>query len=165
MIDADYNSVHITFSKAYGIAGIRIGYGFAHEHLIENLNKIRLPFEPSMIAQAGACGALEDKPHLERTIENNKIQYKRVYDYLLENDFHPIQSITNFITFKTGSAEASDYLYERLLDQGLIIRPLKSNEMPEYVRVSIGTPEETDFFFECMNNVLSTYNNKFGRPS
>jgi histidinol-phosphate aminotransferase len=165
----DYRYDHVitlrTFSKAYGISGIRIGYGFAHEHLIENLNKVRLPFEPSLIAQAGAYGALQDKPHLKRTLENNLIEYQRLHKYLSDQGFKPLKSITNFITFKTGKAEASDYLYESLLDLGLIIRPLKTNEMPEYVRVSIGTTEEMNYFYECMDKLLPTYNDKFGRPS
>lgn len=153
-----------TFSKAYGISGIRLGYGFAHEHLIENLNKVRLPFEPSLIAQAGACGAILDRPHLKRTIENNSKEYKKIFTYLTDKDFSPIRGVTNFIAFKTGSPEASDYLYDNLLNLGLIIRPLKTNEMPSYVRVSVGTPDENNYFFECMDKVLPKYNDKFGRP-
>ena len=73
--------------------------------------------------------------------------------------------MTNFICFKTGSSEASDYLFDKLLDQGVIIRPLKSNEMPDYVRVSLGTKEEMDHFYEAMDNILPEYDKKFGRPS
>ena len=70
-----------TFSKAYGLSGIRVGYGFAHEDLIENLSKVKLPFEPNLIGQLGAIGALEDQPHLERTLRNNLKRYKEAMGY------------------------------------------------------------------------------------
>lgn len=154
-----------TFSKAYGLSGIRVGYGFGHQDLIANLTKVKLPFEPNLIGQLGATGALRDTPHLTRTIENNMIQYSRCVDFLEKNDFKPMKSVTNFVTIKTGSAEASDYLFEALLNEGVIIRPLKVNKMPEFVRISLGTPEEMDHFFEAMDKVLPEYNKKFGRSS
>lgn len=153
-----------TFSKAYGLSGIRVGYGFGHQDLISNLTKVKLPFEPNLIAQLGAFGALKDNPHLTRTIENNMIQYSRCIDYLEKHGIKPIKSVTNFITIRTGSLEASDYLFNLLLNEGVIIRPLKVNKMPEYVRISLGTPEEMDHFFVAMDKVLPDYNNKFGRP-
>lgn len=154
-----------TFSKAYGLSGIRVGYGFAHEYLIENLSKVKLPFEPNLIAQLGAKGALYDQPHLERTIKVNHNEYLRTFKFLEDKGFNPIKSITNFITFKTGTPEASNWLFDKLLDFGVIIRPLKANEMPEYVRVSLGTPEEMDHFFEAMNAILPEYDKLFGRPN
>lgn len=153
-----------TFSKAYGLSGIRVGYGFAHEELISNLSKVKLPFEPNLIGQLGANGALFDKPHLERTLRNNIKRYNETINFLIEKKFNPIKSITNFITFKTGSTEASDWMFDKLLDQGVIIRALKANEMPDYVRVSIGTKEEMQHFFEAMENILPEYDNLFGRP-
>lgn len=152
-----------TFSKAYGLAGIRIGYGFGHEDLIGQLTKVKLPFEPNLIAQLGACGALMDAPHLERTLNNNRKQYEKTFSFLVDKGFNAIPSITNFICINTGSAKASDWLNENLLNQGVIIRALKSNEMPEYVRVSIGTPKEMDHFFEAMENIVSEYFEKFGK--
>jgi len=151
-----------TFSKAYGLAGIRIGYGFGHEDLIGQLTKVKLPFEPNLIAQLGACGALMDSPHLQRTLDNNKKQFARTFNFLKEKGFNPIPSITNFICIKTGSGKASDWLNNGLLNQGVIIRALKSNEMPEYIRVSIGTPSEMDHFFEAMENIIPEYDKKFG---
>jgi len=150
-----------TFSKAYGLSGIRVGYGFGHEDLISNLNKVKLPFEPNLIAQRGAIGALKDQPHLERTIETNKKLLKECYDYLSKEGFSPIPSITNFVTIKTGSEEASDFLYNHLLSEGVIIRPLKANEMPEFIRISIGTKEEMKHFYEAFNKVKDDFKNKF----
>jgi histidinol-phosphate aminotransferase len=151
-----------TFSKAYGLSGIRIGYGFAHEDFIQNLTKVKLPFEPNKLGQIGAIGALGDQPHLRRTLMENEKLYEVTYQFLKNMGFQPIDSITNFISFKTGSLEASDQLFSLLLDQGVIIRPLKSNEMPDYVRVSIGREEEMNHFFQAMENIMPKYLKDFG---
>ncbi|OIQ16694.1 MAG: histidinol-phosphate transaminase [Bacteriovorax sp. MedPE-SWde] len=152
-----------TFSKAYGLSGIRVGYGFGHEELIAYLTKVKLPFEPNLIGQLGSVGALEDRPHLERTLKNNTKRYGEIIEYLESKNFKPIKSITNFVTFKTGSREASDYLFDQLLNHGVIIRPLKANEMPDFVRVSIGTKDEMRHFYKAMDEVLPEYDKKFGR--
>lgn len=154
-----------TFSKAYGLAGIRVGYGFGHDKLIGALHKVKLPFEPNLAAQKGAFGALNDKPHLIRTLFNNQERYQELQEFLIRNEFKPIPSVCNFITFKTGSEEASLALVNALLDEGVIIRPLRANLMPDYVRVSIGTREEMNHFYEAMGKVLPAYNEKFGRPT
>ncbi|MBT3981083.1 MAG: histidinol-phosphate transaminase [Bacteriovoracaceae bacterium] len=143
-----------TFSKAYGLAGIRVGYGFAHENLISNLKKVKLPFEPNLIAQLGACGAIHDQPHLERTLRNNKKRSNETKKYLKKNGFDPIDSVTNFILFKVGTEEKANFLFEELLKLGVIIRPMKAHGMPEYVRVSIGTKSEMNHFFDSMDIVL-----------
>lgn len=154
-----------TFSKGYGLGGIRVGYGFAHEDFITALHKVKLPFEPNLIAQKGAVGALSDYPHLERTIRNNTKRYYETLKFLDQKNFKPIRSITNFIAFRTGSAEASDYLFDKLLDHGVIIRPLKANNLPDWVRVSIGLKDEMNHFFTAMEEILPEYDKKFGRPS
>ncbi|MGE3609022.1 MAG: histidinol-phosphate transaminase [Bacteriovoracaceae bacterium] len=153
-----------TFSKAYGISGVRCGYGFGHDYLIGNLHKVKLPFEPGLIAQKGALGALKDYPHLVRTLDNNKDRYDELFNFLTYQHFKPIPSVTNFVTFKTGSEEASQFLYQELLNHGVIIRPLKANLMPDHVRISLGTKEEMDHFYEAMEEVLPRFNEKFGRP-
>jgi histidinol-phosphate aminotransferase len=151
-----------TFSKAYGISGIRCGYGFGHDYLIGNLHKVKLPFEPSSIAQKGAFGALQDYPHLQRTLENNSVQYEILFDYLKAQGFNPIPSVTNFITIKTGTEEASLFLFNELLNHGVIIRPLRANLMPDHVRISIGTKDEMNHFYEAMSDVIPKYKQKFG---
>jgi histidinol-phosphate aminotransferase len=153
-----------TFSKAYGLGGIRVGYGFAHEYLIENLHKVKLPFEPSKIAQSGAIGAIKDYPHLERTLRNNTKRHAELMEFLTEHKFNPIDSVTNFVSFKTGSLEASKWMFESLLNEGVIIRPLIANELPEWVRVSIGTKDEMKHYYQAMEQILPEYNEKFGRP-
>ena len=153
-----------TFSKAFGLSGIRVGYGFANEDFITALHKVKLPFEPNLIGQKGAHGALSDYPHLERTIRNNTKRYYEILKFLDQKGFNPVRSITNFICFKTGSLEASDYLFNELLNRGVIIRPLKANNMPDWVRVSIGLKEELKHFFDAMEEILPEYDKKYGRP-
>lgn len=150
-----------TFSKAYGLAGIRVGYGFGHEDLIANLTKVKLPFEPNLLAQNGAWGALEDQVHLQRTVHNNNLMYEKTFKYLQDKGFNPVEAVTNFIMFKTGSFEASEWMFNELLNKGVIIRPLKANEMPDYVRVSLGLPNEMDHFFKAMDEILPEYDQKF----
>jgi histidinol-phosphate aminotransferase len=154
-----------TFSKAYGLSGIRIGYGFGHEDLINNLHKVKLPFEPGVIAQMGALGAIYDKPHLRRTIINNNRRYEETFKFLTIHKFNPIPSATNFVCFKTGSEEASKYMFEELLNYGVIIRQLRANEMSDFVRVSLGTKKEMKHFFDSMEKILPEYNKRFGRPT
>jgi len=152
-----------TFSKAYGLAGLRCGYGFANDELITHLTKVKLPFEPGSLAQIAAVGALEDRPHLERTLNNNAQEMSRLKTFLLKHDFAFIPSVTNFIAVKTGSGKASEDLYEMLMNEGVIIRPLRTNEMPDFVRVSAGTPEEMDHFYQAMEKILPIYNEKYER--
>ncbi|MBY0516721.1 MAG: histidinol-phosphate transaminase [Bacteriovoracaceae bacterium] len=152
-----------TFSKAYGLSGVRVGYGFGHDYLIGALHKVKLPFEPSLVAQKGAYGALSDRPHLDRTLQNNQERFQETKDFLEKHGFKPVPSVTNFITFKTGSEEASLALFNALLDHGVIIRPLKANLMPDHVRVSLGTKNEMDHFFQVMEEILPAYTQKFGR--
>ncbi|OFZ51398.1 MAG: histidinol-phosphate transaminase [Bdellovibrionales bacterium RIFOXYB1_FULL_37_110] len=146
-----------TFSKAYGLAGIRVGYGFAHEYLIGNLTKIKLPFEPNLIAQLGACAALRDTPHLKKTLKNNEKRYHEAFKFLKKNDLEPIKSVANFITIKTGSEQASNWIFEMLLNRGVIIRPLKANEMSDFLRISLGSKDEMNHFYESMTEILPEY--------
>ncbi len=142
-----------TFSKAYGLSGIRVGYGFAHEFFIENLTKVKLPFEPNSLAQVGAVQALEDRPHLERTLSENKRLLKELTEYLQGRGLKTIPSVTNFVTVNMGSEEKSQKLFEDLLNHGVIIRPLSSNEMNQYVRISVGTQKEMEHFYSAMEQV------------
>jgi histidinol-phosphate aminotransferase len=99
---------------------------------------------------------------LVRTIQNNTEQFQELFSYLNSHGFEIIPSVTNFITIKTGSEEASLYLYNQLLNHGVIIRPLRANLMPDHVRISIGTKDEMLHFYEAMNQVLPDYLEKYG---
>lgn len=154
-----------TFSKAYGLAGIRAGYGFGADNLIGALHKVKLPFEPSLVAQKGAFGALSDRPHLERTLHNNRERHPELWDFLVRSGFKPVPSVTNFITFKTGSDAASMGLFNALLNEGVIIRPLRANLMPDHVRVSLGTRDEMAHFYAAMEKVLPNWRGAYGSLS
>jgi len=150
-----------TFSKAYGISGIRVGYAFGHEDLIGNLAKVKMPFEPNLLGQLAAWGALDDKYHLEDTLKNNKKRYDETWKCLTKHGFKPIPSVTNFIAFPVGSLEAEQWLNEALLNEGVILRGLSHNEMPGFLRVSLGKRKEMEHFFEAMDKVMPEFNKRY----
>lgn len=131
-----------TFSKAYGIAGLRIGYGFAHDLLIANLLKVKLPFEPSTPAQAAGIGALGDAEFLERTLAANEAGKRWLVPALHESGFTTVPTEANFVCVPLESETAVDELYQGLLGQGVIVRPLKPFGLPRCLRITIGTEEQ-----------------------
>ncbi|NOX88474.1 MAG: histidinol-phosphate transaminase [Calditrichaeota bacterium] len=143
-----------TFSKAFGLAGVRIGYGFAHEHLIENLMKIKLTFEPSAPAQAAAVAAMKDVDFLEKTLHNNRIGKQYFYDLFDRLGIPYLKSFTNFVTIIFDSEKRVNTIFEKLLKEGVIVRPLKSFGLPHCIRVSVGLPEENEFFAKKLEKAL-----------
>ena len=137
-----------TFSKVYGLAGLRIGYGFAHEDLIGELMKVKLPFEPSTPAQAGAIAALDDKEWLHRSLELNARGMQRLMDGL-----PAVPSEANFVLLPLESGEAASNLVDQLLQRGVIIRPMASWGLPQCVRISTGTDEDLELLFEALKKV------------
>jgi histidinol-phosphate aminotransferase len=128
-----------TFSKVYGLAGIRIGYGFAHDVLIRNLLKVKLPFEPSTLAQAAGIGALQDPAFLHRSLAVNAAGKGQVSDGLQALGFTPIPTEANFFCVPLGSEEEANQIFNYLLQKGIIIRPLKAFGLPHCIRITIGT--------------------------
>ena len=143
-----------TFSKAFGLAGVRIGYGFAHEHFIANLMKIKLTFEPSTLAQVAAVAAMEDADFLEQTLHFNRIGKQFFYNLFDELGIPYLKSHANFVTIILDSEQRVNKLFNRLLKEGVIVRPLKSFGLPHCIRVSIGLPEENEFFAQKLKKVL-----------
>jgi histidinol-phosphate aminotransferase len=139
-----------TFSKVYGLAGARIGYGFAHQDLIANLLKVKLPFEPSTPAQAAAIGALDDKEFLHRSLALNARGLRLLGNGLRAMEFDVLQPEANFVTVVLPSAEHAARLTEELLKQGVIVRPLGAFGLPECVRISTGTDEQNE---RCLEGV------------
>ena len=140
-----------TFSKAYGLAGIRAGYGFAHEELIANLLKVKLPFEPSGLAQAAAIAALEDREFLEKTLDLNLRSRNLLMNGLPGMGLAAIPSQANFVLIPL---EQGQEFAGRLLSSGVIIRPLTAFGLPECVRISTGTIEDTEFCLEAIYKEL-----------
>ena len=144
-----------TFSKAYGLAGMRIGYGFAHEELIRNLLKVKLPFEPGTLAQAAGIAALSDKAFLHRTLAVNA----RGLEYLTQSfqrmDLTVVPSCANFVMLVLSGEPQAAHLVEDLLRQGIVIRPLKAFGLPRCVRISTGTEDENRRCVEALEQSLS----------
>lgn len=137
-----------TFSKIYGLAGLRIGYGIAKKELIAEMNRIRPPFNTNKIAQVAALNALKDEEHVERSRQINKEGKKYLYRELDRIGQSYIPTEANFIYMPV---ENSMVLYEKLLRLGVIVRPVG----PDSIRVTIGLPEENSRFIEALNKSLS----------
>lgn len=143
-----------TFSKVYGLAGIRIGYGFAHDELIRNLLKVKLPFEPSVLAQTAGLGALRDEEFLQKSLEINARGLKFLTENLRQLDLQVIPSDANFVMVVRDSEEDVNHIYRELLKVGVIIRPLKTFGLPHCMRISVGTQEENDILLAALKKVL-----------
>lgn len=140
-----------TFSKAYGLAGLRVGYGISNPRFINELEKVRLPFNVSSIAQEAALIALEDTRFLNDCIENNRKVIENVYKRLDSYNIEYIKTEANFIMIDTK--HDCKIIAERLLEKGFIVRPGFPN-MNTFIRVTIGTESEMNDFVECLNSII-----------
>lgn len=143
-----------TFSKAYGLAGIRIGYGFAHDHLIKNLMKVKLPFEPSIPAQAAGLAAMDDQEFMEQYVKLSRRGLEFYYDLFDRLGIQYLKSHANFVTIILDSEDAVNKLNEKLLCRGVIVRPLKAFNIPNGIRITTGLDEENRFFARILKKVL-----------
>ncbi len=144
-----------TFSKIYGLAGVRIGYGFAHEDLIANLLKVKLPFEPSTLAQSAGIAALGDKEFLHRSLELNARGLQFLTDSFGELGMTVIPSEANFVMLVLASAGQAGQLARDLLAQGIIVRPLASFGLANCIRISTGTDEDNQRCVEAMSKLAA----------
>jgi len=142
-----------TFSKIYGLAGIRIGYGFAHQELIRNLLKVKLPFEPSTLAQAAGIGALADREFVHRSLELNARGLRSITETLRGAGFEPAPSEANFVMTRLGGERQATAFFEGMLRRGVVVRPLKAFGLPDCVRVSTGTDEENEIFAAALGEI------------
>jgi histidinol-phosphate aminotransferase len=143
-----------TFSKAYGLAGIRIGYGFAHDQLIFNLMKVKLPFEPSIPAQAAGLAAMQDQDFLEKYLKLNLEGIDFFYHLFDKLGIQHIKSHTNFVTIIFENEEMVNAINDKLLRKGVIVRPLKAFGLPNCIRINTGLMEENEFFADNFKNVI-----------
>jgi histidinol-phosphate aminotransferase len=143
-----------TFSKVYGLAGVRIGYGFAHQRLIENVMKVKLPFEPSTLAQTAAIAALADKEFLHRSLELNARTLRRITSALDAMGLKTVPSHANFVMLELQDDRQATDMTEALLRQGIVIRPLRAFGLPHCVRISTGTDEQIEACIAAMERVL-----------
>ncbi len=141
-----------TLSKIYGLAGLRLGYGIGHPELIAELEKVRQPFNVNSIAQAGALAALDDTAHVERTRRINSRGLKFYARAFRKLSLEFIPSSANFVLVRVGAGKR---VFEDLQRLGVIVRPMDGYQLPEWVRISIGTPKENQRCLEALKTVLA----------
>ncbi len=141
-----------TFSKVYGLAGLRIGYSISHPHMADLLNRVRQPFNTNSLAQAGAIAALSDHAHMQHSVESNSKGLLQVSSALAQMGLEYIPSVGNFLSFKT--ALPGDQVYESLLRQGIIIRPISNYDMPDFLRVTIGSEQHNERFLQALKSII-----------
>jgi histidinol-phosphate aminotransferase len=142
-----------TFSKAYGLAGLRAGYAVSSLEVALLLNRVRQPFNVNSIAQAAALAALGDAAHLEKSIRLNQEGMQQLESGFRRLDLTFVESAGNFVAVDTRGPAAE--FYERLLRKGVIVRPIANYGMPNHLRVTVGLPEENARFLDALEQVLA----------
>ena len=148
-----------TFSKAYGLAGLRVGYAFAHAQVADMINRVRQPFNVNSVAQAAAVAALQDEDFVRRTNEMNRRGMEQIIVGLRKLGLEYIPSYGNFIALRIGKPALSEVegamkMYRRMLELGVIVRPVANYDMAEYLRVSIGTESENKKFLAALQQAI-----------
>jgi len=141
-----------TFSKLYGLAGLRIGYGVGPRVIVDLMNRVRQPFNVNAAAQWAALAALEDHEHVRRSLEVNREGMRYLTKEIASLGLEQVPSQANFILVRVGNGQD---LYERLLRRGIIVRPMGGYDFPEYLRVTVGTMEENDRFIKELRDIIS----------
>jgi len=146
-----------TFSKAYGLAGLRVGFAIAQPVVTDLMNRIRQPFNVNSLAQAAAIAALNDKEFLQKGFENNRAGYKQLTAAFEELGLEYVPSHGNFVLVKVGADDgAGARVNVALLKQGVIVRPVGAYGLPQWLRISIGLPQENAKFIEALKRALDT---------
>jgi histidinol-phosphate aminotransferase len=141
-----------TFSKAHGLAALRIGYGLSHPDVADLLNRVRQPFNANSLAQAAAIAALGDREHVARSVELNQAGLRQLSEGFERLGLRYIPSVGNFISVDVGRPAAEVDL--ALLRQGVITRPVENYGLKGHLRVSVGLPEENDRCLRALEAVL-----------
>ena len=142
-----------TFSKIYGMAGIRIGFGFAHTQVSGLMNRIRQPFNVNSIGLSGALAAVKDTEFVKRSYALNQAGMLQITTGLRRLGLTYIPSYGNFLSFRVENDKTAA-VYQHLLQKGVIIRPIGIYEMPEYLRVTVGLESENDKFLRILENAI-----------
>jgi histidinol-phosphate aminotransferase len=143
-----------TFSKVYGLAGLRIGYGIGPAALLAEMNKIRGPFNTSGVAQAAASAALDDTEHVRRSVESNRAGLAQLASGLHSLKIKFVPSVANFLLVIFGTD--TEPLVEELLKHGVIVRPMRWMGFPTALRVTVGTHEENEKFLRALAEVRAS---------
>lgn len=142
-----------TFSKAYGLAGLRVGYAVSHPDVADYLNRVRQPFNVNHLALAAATAALTDRAHLQRGVALNAAGLQQYYAAFDRLGLDYIPSAGNFVTVRVGAAAG---INEQLLRRGVIVRPVANYELPEHLRISIGSEKENRRCIEALEAIVQT---------
>jgi histidinol-phosphate aminotransferase len=143
-----------TFSKAYGLGGMRVGYGLANKNIIEELYKLRPPFNITTLSLEAASVALEDEEFVQKSVSSNFDEMNRYIEFTSKQKIDIINSYTNFVTLSLGDDRNSSSISAALLRRGMIVRDLSSYGL-NAIRVTIGTPEQNSRFFELFEELSS----------
>jgi histidinol-phosphate aminotransferase len=143
-----------TFSKVYGLAGLRIGYGIGHPTLVAEMNKLRTPFNVTSVGQAAALAALDDLEHVRRSVDMNHTERTRLFRELQRTGLRPVASETNFLFVPLEGVDAKA-MCDELLHEGVIVRPLAWMGFPNAIRISVGNPEENTKLLAAMAKVMA----------
>jgi histidinol-phosphate aminotransferase len=143
-----------TFSKAYGLAGLRVGYAISHPQVADLLNRVREPFNVNSLALVAAAAALDDVSHLERSRAVNRAGMKQLQDACRRLGLSWLPSVGNFLCVDMGRPGREVFL--ELLKRGVIARPVDNYGLPRFLRISIGTEAENARLIEALNDVLKS---------
>jgi histidinol-phosphate aminotransferase len=141
-----------TFSKVYGLAGLRIGYGIAYEELAQYIRRLRMPFHMNNVTMRGAIAALDDREHVEKSIQHNRVEREFLYAGLDDLELPYARSQSNFVIVRPGYDP--QLIYERLLEKGVIIRPMAAFRAPDCFRITVGTRAENEHLLQVLGEVM-----------
>jgi histidinol-phosphate aminotransferase len=154
LIERFPNTLYLgTFSKSYALGGLRVGYGIAQKEIMQNLYKMRPPFNVTSVSLKAAVAALEDEESVLKTMQNNFKEMKRYEEFARKNQISFIESYTNFITLTFDNQLSSKNIAQLLLKKGIIVRDLTSYGV-NGIRVTIGTPFQNSRFFEEFSKII-----------
>jgi histidinol-phosphate aminotransferase len=145
-----------TFSKAYGLAGLRVGYALSQASVADLLNRVRQPFNVNVLAQAAAQAALSDREFLDKTYHLNRAGYLQLADAFGSMGLSFVPSHGNFVLVKVGEdMDAGARVNQKLLKAGVIVRPVGNYGLPQYLRISIGLPNENLACIKALTDALA----------
>jgi histidinol-phosphate aminotransferase len=146
-----------TFSKVYGLAGLRVGYGIAYQELAQYVRRLRLPFCINAVSLRGAIAALGDREHVEKSVQHNRVEREFLYAGLDDLELPYARSQSNFIIVKPGYDP--QLIYDRMLERGVIIRPLAAFRAPDCFRITVGTRAENARLLQVLGEVMGALRN------
>ena len=145
-----------TFSKAFGLAGLRIGYGVSHRDIADLMNRVRQPFNVNSLALSAASAALGDIDHLQQSISLNQAGMKQLTKAFDNMNLQYIPSVGNFICVDLQTTGQSGIeIYKQLLHQGVIVRPIDNYGLPNHLRITIGLKQENEIFIQALESILT----------